>query len=137
MAREIILNNYCIFLAKESVEEYIESGQCDKEIIDNIENCVVMKSDNLCIGFSIIIANKLHLIMIDREFQNKKYGTKLLAYIENMLFTKYKTIELQTFVGNIIAIKFYEKNGWNKIEKISMDNMVFYKFEKNKKNKCE
>jgi hypothetical protein len=30
-----------------------------------------MKLKNICIGFSITIENKIHLIMVDRKYQNK------------------------------------------------------------------
>jgi GNAT superfamily N-acetyltransferase len=130
MAKDIILNNYISFLDKESIDNFINSKQCDKEIIDNVKNCEIMKLKNICIGFSITIENKIHLIMVDRKYQNKGHGTNLLKYIENKLFEKYNEIELQTFEKNITANNFYNKNGWKKSEEINMDGMKLYKYKK-------
>jgi GNAT superfamily N-acetyltransferase len=133
MAKEIILNNYISFLDKDSIYNFINSKQCDNEILDNVENCEIMKLENICIGFSITIKNKIHLIMIDRKYQNKGNGTHLLKYIENKLFEKYNEIELQTFEKNSTANSFYTKNGWEKAEEINMDGMILYKYKKWKK----
>jgi GNAT superfamily N-acetyltransferase len=133
MAKEIILTNYISFLDKDSIVNFINSNQCDREILDNIENCEIIKLKNICIGFSITIENKIHLIMIDRKYQNQGYGTILLKYTENKLFEKYNEIELQTFEKNSAANSFYNKNGWEKTEETSMDGMVLYKYKKWKK----
>ena len=133
MAKEIILNNYISFLDKESIDNFINSKQCDREIIENVKNCEIMQLKNICIGFSITIENKLHLIMVDRKHQNKGHGTNLLKHIENKLFEKYNEIELQTFEKNSIANNFYNKNGWEKAEEINMDGMILYKYKKWKK----
>jgi len=93
IAEEIILEYYVTFLDKNIVNEYINSKQFDKEILENIENCITMKKENKIIGFSIIIENKIHLIMVDRKHQNKNHGTNLLKYMENKLFEKNGIIE--------------------------------------------
>src|SRR5215510_9990745 len=79
IAREIIEKYYVTFLDKKIVNEYINSKQFENEILENIENCTVMKMKNKIIGFSIIIGNKIHLIMIDSKYQKKNNGTKLLV----------------------------------------------------------
>jgi DNA-binding NarL/FixJ family response regulator len=37
--QEIILNNYISFLDKDSIDNFINSKQCDREIIENTKNC--------------------------------------------------------------------------------------------------
>jgi ribosomal protein S18 acetylase RimI-like enzyme len=90
-----------------------------------------MKLNNRNVGFSIILKNKLHLIMIRNEYQNKGYGTIFLSYIENRLFMEYDSIELQSFVGNSIANQFYKKNGWKKLNKVN-NGIEVYRYKKSK-----
>jgi GNAT superfamily N-acetyltransferase len=133
MAKVVILNNYISFLDKYSIDNFINSKQCDREIIENFENCEIMKLKNICIGFSITIENKIHLIMVDGKHQNKGHGTILLKYKENKLFEKHNEIELQTFEKNSTANNFYNKNGLKNIEKTNMDGRILYKYKKWKK----
>ena len=128
LAREIINSKYSSFLGKESVEIFINSGQCDKEIIENIHNCVIMKTGNNYIGFSIFFENKIHLMMVAPEYEKQGYGSKLLNHIENKLFLENNQIELQSFAGNVTANSFYERNGWKNIEKLSNNGVEVYKF---------
>jgi ribosomal protein S18 acetylase RimI-like enzyme len=69
--------------------------------------------------------------MVGFEYQNKGYGTIFLNYIENRLFMEYDTIELQSFAGNNIANKFYEKNGWKILDKVN-NGIEVYKYVKSK-----
>jgi RimJ/RimL family protein N-acetyltransferase len=133
IAKEIILDYYITFLDKNIVNEYINSEKYKEEIIDNIKNCIIMKLENIYIGFSITIGNKIHLIMINKKYQNKNYGTDLLKYTEHKLFEENNSIELQSFENNIIANNFYIKNGWKKGEKIEMNGLIMYKYKKEKK----
>jgi ribosomal protein S18 acetylase RimI-like enzyme len=131
IARKIISKNYNAFLEKNVIKEYLKSEECDKEIIANINNCIIMKLENKIIGFSIILENKLHLI-IKRKYQNKGHGTIMLKHIEEKTFERYSIIELQSFEKNNIANNFYEKNGWKISEKINNDNLEMNKYYKNK-----
>ncbi len=93
-------------------DSYIDSGASDNEIEMNIANCVIMKLSGIPIGFGILLDNKIHLIMIDVRYQNQSHGTAFLSYLEDRLFEKYQTIELQTFSSNSVAKNFYLKNNW-------------------------
>jgi ribosomal protein S18 acetylase RimI-like enzyme len=134
-AKDIIQNYYITFLGKKIVNEYINSNHYKKEIIENIENCVVMKLNGKIIGFSIIQENKIHLMMIDAKYQNKNHGSVLLEFIENKLFIKYPKIELQSFAYNTIANSFYTKNGWKVIEEINTDGLILFKYNKTNNGK--
>ncbi len=116
IARQVIMSNYTSFLGAEAVRNFIESGLSDKEINDGMEHCTLMICNNEIVGFSITNDSLLHLIMIDIACQNKEYGSKLLSYIEDVLFDKYETIHLQSFKENRQAVRFYLKNGWKIIE---------------------
>jgi GNAT superfamily N-acetyltransferase len=132
ISKDIITNYYASFLGEDITDNYINSKQYEKEIFDNMESCIVMKLENTHIGFSITIENKLHLMMIDRKYQNNRYGTYLLRHTENILFEKYSTIELQSFTHNTIANQFYTKNGWIKNEEATMGGILLNKYSKNK-----
>jgi GNAT superfamily N-acetyltransferase len=130
ISEEIILNTYVSFLGEKTVNEYITSRQFENEIVPNMNDCIVMKTGEVIIGFSILLENKLHLIMIDSKYQNKKYGTKLLSHVEGVLFSGYSAIVLQSFTGILIANTFYEKNGWRKVIEINLNGISLYKYDK-------
>ncbi len=109
VARQVITSNYTSFLGEEAVQNFIGSGLSDKEIDNGMEHCTLMICNGGIIGFSIMNDSLLHLIMICTAFQNKGYGSKLLAYIEDVLFKEHKTIHLQSFKENIQAVRFYLK----------------------------
>jgi len=131
LAREVIQYNYSLFLDNALIQNFMQSGQCDKEILKNMKNCIIMKRKTEYIGFSILLENKIHLMMFAPAYQNQGHGTTFLSYLENRLFLEYKQIELQSFIGNTIANKFYEKNGWIKTETIKTD-IEIYLFTKNR-----
>jgi GNAT superfamily N-acetyltransferase len=134
MARDIIQNNYSAFLDKSIIDDFINSGLCDKEILDNMENCHVLKKDGFCIGFSILNDNKIHLMMIAREYQRQQYGTIFLDKMEKTLFSIYdeidSKIELQSFAKNYVANNFYLKNAWEHFENKNIDGIDFFCYKK-------
>ena len=132
IAKRVIRLNYTPFLGAEAVQGFIESGQSDKEIDDGIHVCTVLMGDAIPIGFAITKEPMLHLIMIDTVFQRLGYGSKLLQYVENMLFILYDRIYLNSFKANTIANQFYLKNGWSLVqddERCETDDMTI-RFEK-------
>ncbi|MDL2229343.1 GNAT family N-acetyltransferase [Treponema sp. OttesenSCG-928-L16] len=132
MAKEVIRNNYESFLGKELIEYFISSGSSDKDIEENIENCIVMKMNETIIGFGTLNQNKIHLIMIAPKYQHKSYGSKLLSHLENILFEKYPMIELRSFKDNKNTNNFYIKNKWTAAgtEKDEGIEMVLFKKDK-------
>lgn len=132
IAKRTIIANYTPFLGEETATAFIESGMSDKEIDDGINNCDIMLDNEKIIGFAITNEDILHLIMIDVPFQNKGYGSALLAKIEEKLFSVFKIIHLQSFEENISAVKFYLKNGWaiESREKIPELQKTMLRFEK-------
>jgi ribosomal protein S18 acetylase RimI-like enzyme len=132
IAKNIILNIYSTFLDSDIVYDFVNSEDFDKEYLENIDNMYVMKLKEEIIGFSIIIDNKIHLIMIDIQYQGKNHGKYLLEYMENILFESYSIIELQSFKDNRRANLFYEKNGWKMIEEIENNGIIFLKYLKRK-----
>ena len=64
------------------------------------------------IGFAVVNAALLHLMMVDVPFQQKGHGSALLSHMEKVMFERYRQISLQTFRDNARAVSFYLKNGW-------------------------
>lgn len=132
MSKDIILHNYESFLGTEIIKSFISSGSADKEIEENIENCIIMKLNGKIIGFGILKVNQIHLIMVDIKYQHKSYGSKLLAYLESILFEKNQTITLRSFKNNVNANNFYLKNNWSLIGTEKEADIEMVLFEKKK-----
>ncbi len=114
------------------VQDFIASGQSDKEIDDGLNDCTLMVKGDVIIGFTIVNADTLHLIMVAPEHQGKGYGSKLLAHIEQQMFKDHALITLQTFNNNTHAIAFYQKHGWHEtarqmIAGMDMELVIFQK----------
>jgi GNAT superfamily N-acetyltransferase len=115
MECRIYAHNYTSFFGEKFVGLHIQSGQIRKELEENIEHCIIMHVNNVPVGFSIIIEDKIRDVMIDVEYQHKSHGSALLKYVEGILFEKYETIELRTYKTNVNAVKFYGKHNWIQI----------------------
>ncbi len=62
---------------------------------------------------------KILMFSVDPEFQGKKIGVGLLKeFIKTSIAEHTETIELEVQTNNLKAIKFYEKNGFKKVEKV-------------------
>lgn len=132
IARRVITANYVPFLGLDATTAFIGSGMSDKEIDGGLEHCAVMINGDQAIGFAITNENLLHLIMIDVPFQNKGYGSKLLAHTTEKLFRYFDHIKLQTFKENVPAVQFYLKNDWiiSNEEKVPEIDKMMLHFEK-------
>ena len=101
----------------------------------NQSNTLVLKLDNWIIGhLSIRInyhtksAHIFHLI-IDPKQQQNGYGKKLIQYAEKLILkNELKTISLNVLKNNQIAIIFFEKNGFNIIEKKKSKKIKMLKY---------
>lgn len=84
------------------------------------ENSFLAIIDNQIVGFIICSVKKeslyIHRLAILPEFQGKKIGKQLLDQICNQVIKqKFDTIMLQVKKFNIIAQRFYEINGFERI----------------------
>ena len=112
IARRTIDANYRSFLGDEGVDWFIGSGASDQYLSDNIEDCRVLLCDGKITGFCVCKANLIDLMMIDNDFHRRGFGTLLLEYCQECLFSKFDEITLECFDGNEKACNFYKKNGW-------------------------
>lgn len=131
LSRRVIRENYSVFLGEELVENFIESGMADDEVISNFETVLVLKNEEEIIGFCIWKEELLHLLMIEPKYQGKGAGTYFITEMCREKNRKYSNLYLESFEGNSQANNFYEKNGWTAyktelIEGLGI-NKVFYK----------
>lgn len=100
------------YLGDEAVEWYINSGSCDKDMRDGMENMTVLLLDNHIIGMTIWLDNLMHLLLIDLPY----HGTGAAQYLCNAVIPqkleKYQTIKLECFDKNERGNAFYQKTGW-------------------------
>lgn len=113
LARHTIDKSYRSFLGDDAVDAFIHSGESDKVIASNLEGCFVLTDNQKLRAFCIHSEAFIEVMMVAYTQQRAGYGSRLLAYVEALLFTQgYSTLSLETFKGNQQAINFYLKNGW-------------------------
>ena len=120
--------------APEDLNEYIQNNYNEsaikKELGDENNIYHILNYNGKAVGFSKIILNakhpniesenvvKLDKIYLLKEFQGLKLGFELLNYNINFAKNnKQNAIWLDTWIGNLKAIKFYEKTGFKIIGK--------------------
>jgi GNAT superfamily N-acetyltransferase len=112
IARRTIDKSYRAFLGDEAVDWFINSGESDKELEGQMEDCDVLLKENKIVA--IYFRDLIHLMMVDVRLHRRGIGSRLLAHCEKRLFAWGNTIiRLETFEGNHQAINFYIKNGWS------------------------
>ena len=101
------------FLGEEQATGFVESGLSDREIAEHRDNLFVMSDQGRIVGFSIILGDLIHLMMVDVALHRSGYGSLLLEWCEaEMRARGHSVARLETFTGNVQATSFYLKNGW-------------------------
>lgn len=123
-------------LDEKNMKSIIESlgekyGSCMFEKF-NSKRCFIIESNKKPIGFAYfqIPENKLNIwnIQIDKNFQRKGYGKKLMEYlIKYARKKKLKKVILEAHASNKQAIDFYEKIKFKNIGKIRKNKIGFEK----------
>ncbi|KAA8668132.1 GNAT family N-acetyltransferase [Clostridium sp. HV4-5-A1G] len=73
----------------------------------------------------------IHRLCVNPDFQHQGIGKCTLMLIERMLKKKnIKSIRLDAFSLNPIALKLYDKNGYKRVGKINLRKGIFYLYEK-------
>ena len=131
-------------------ENYPNKEVFDQDITDNtlyiIENmskilgciCISIKIDDVYKNVNWLTPNNknvfLHRLAIHPDFQGQGLALKLMEYAEEYTIKKeYKSIRLDTFSGNPKNNKFYNLQGYTKLEKIfyrNQSDMHFHCYEK-------
>jgi len=114
IARRTIDRRYRRFLGDETVDEYINSGESDRELARHLGRCDVFLVNDAVVAFSVYVDDLIHLMMVDPDRHGKGIGSRLLAHTEAVLAERgVVRARLETFDGNDQAIRFYKKNGWS------------------------
>lgn len=104
------------FLGEEQAVGFVESGLSDREIAEHRDNLFVMSDQGRIVGFSIILGDLIHLMMVDVALHRSGYGSLLLEWCEAEIRGRgHSVARLETFTGNVQATSFYLKNGWREI----------------------
>jgi ribosomal protein S18 acetylase RimI-like enzyme len=73
----------------------------------------------------------LHRLCVNNKFQNRGFGTKTMLYMEEYLKNNgIKSMRLDVFSENPIALKLYNKLGYKKTGEANWRKGLFYLFEK-------
>lgn len=82
---------------------------------------------NKIAGFILLLFDRkkiiIDLIAIDKKYQRKGLGEKLIKFIEKIYYKKFKYIKVGTQSNNKKSLIFYKKNKF----KISKEELVFHK----------
>tara|TARA_B110000263_G_C15205232_1_gene462569 strand:- start:241 stop:750 length:510 start_codon:yes stop_codon:yes gene_type:complete len=116
----------------EDLEKHLEktcSESYFRSQINNSENkTIIIKENNIIIAYAkygklelpinnpILPSVELHRLYVDTTKTNTGIGTKVINYIlEKTIKEKHQSIYLGVYSDNKIAIKFYQKHGFQKI----------------------
>lgn len=92
-----------------------------EELKDKKERIFILKENNELIGSVAILDNEIDDLIVNKKYQGKGYGKKLLLYaINKMQNLKVEKITLHVAKWNEKALKLYENNGFKcvNIEKV-------------------
>ena len=118
IARETIDKSYRSFLGDELVDWFINSGESDKELEEQLAHCAVLLLDTSIAAFTIYFDDLIHLMMVDVYLHRTGLGSKLLSHSENQLFNDGNSvIRVETFECNQQATNFFTKNNWSIVRK--------------------
>lgn len=107
---------YTPFLGAEMLEGYIQSGDADAEISNNIGHTTVAVTGDTIQGFVVCVDDLVHLLMTRLNTQRAGIGSRLLAHCEHEIAGRgYQSARLETFSDNRQARQFYHKAGWREI----------------------
>ena len=94
-----------------------------RSIRDKNTNVVVVKKSDRVIGFAVMgyLQNEAHLNLfgVDPTYQRLGIGTKLITWLEQAaLVCGIGVIYLETRLSNVTGRKFYQKLGYNTVQRI-------------------
>ena len=111
-------------MAKESISDAVLLQRLQEMTTQNYE-CVGVYDHQQLIGVAGMWFCTRHYsgrsvevdhVCIEDAYRNQGLGSRLMAWIENYVREKgYETIELNTYVENILSHKFYQKQGYKKL----------------------
>lgn len=127
LSKKVTNQNSRIYLPNEMVDRFLESPFFISEITDNIDNMTIIKDNTRIIGLCVFKESKIVTLMIDPDYQNKGIATYFLTEVTNTFFQTTDEITLECFQTNIVANKFYQKNGFIKYKTILDEDLEIMK----------
>jgi RimJ/RimL family protein N-acetyltransferase len=112
MARRVADTYNREFLGDEVIDEFINSGACDKEVLDNLEKMYVLLYEDRIIGYCVLHDNWVKAFLIDIEYHGTGAAKYFLTELTQKMSGQYESLHLECFEPNARAIAFYEKFGW-------------------------
>lgn len=129
---KLILEEFSDFFTPPLYESVVNLDSYSEKLAENSMN-IVLSEEGKNIGFICFYANDfvsrkafVSLICVKEEFQKRGYATLLLKKMFEYCKNKMNSVELEVYFQNEGAIEFYEKNGFQKIGKISENKNSFY-----------
>lgn len=89
IARRTIDHSYRSFLGDDLVDAFIDSGECDSEISQHLPDLHLLVDNDQVLGFSIVLDDLVHLMMIDHAHHREGHGGRLLRHAEAMIFAAF------------------------------------------------
>ena len=114
-------------LSRRIIEHELEWSWTPQRIARSIKNknsnVVVAKESDRVIGFAVMeyLQNEAHLNLfgVGPKYQRLGIGTKLITWLEQTaLVSGIGVIYLETRLSNVTVRKFYQKHGYNAIQRI-------------------
>ncbi len=129
LARKIVDLYERTHLGDEMVDNYLESGECDSDLLKIFDNCTIALEGEQVIGFIFTHHNEIQGVSVDIPYWGKGIAQKLIAYATRVLFVDYEEIQLECFISSPRANHFYQKMGFNKCEEVvgNGGNRTIYK----------
>ncbi|MCT8161963.1 GNAT family N-acetyltransferase [Pseudoruegeria sp. SHC-113] len=101
------------FLGDKAVDYYLESGAADREIARGMGHAMVAVTGGAATGFSVVLDDLLHLLIVDPPAQRRGLGAALLGAAETAIAQAgHATARLEIHAGNTAASAFYAAHGW-------------------------
>jgi GNAT superfamily N-acetyltransferase len=116
LSKRTIRARYISFLGEKPVEDYLASGAVENYFQESLPRCFVVEEMGAVAGVAAYKDLAVDLMMVDAERQGRGLGTRLLAHLETLLFSKSDELTLESFAENEQANAFYRKRGWVVIE---------------------
>lgn len=113
MLRRVTAQENVKFLCSDIVNEYIESGKCDKGVMDSFDLTQLLIHEDKIIGYGAWRDNYLEALMLDNEYYGTGAATWFMEKMQDKMFMEYDVLKLDVFEENSRAFKFYEKLGWH------------------------
>ena len=116
LSKRTIRARYISFLGEKPVEDDLASGAVENYFQESLPRCFVVEEMGAVAGVAAYKDLAVDLMMVDAERQGRGLGTRLLAHLETLLFSKSDELTLESFAENEQANAFYRKRGWVVIE---------------------